>query len=100
MKRILSFFTLTVILITGSLQANEPSIWDGSSRNKGWYSETETEFTIMDADQLAGLAELVLSGITFEGSTITLINDIDLAEETWSPIGYFRSNGSNAAFKG
>ena len=60
-----------------------------------WYSESENEFTISSADQLAGLAQLVNEGNTFKGKTITLGAAIDLENREWTPIGY-----SGKAFKG
>ena len=55
-----------------------------------WYNEEDTTFTITTAAQLAGLAQLVDEGNTFEGKTILLGNDIDLkgdADNVWNPIG-------------
>ena len=65
-----------------------------------WYSTTMNSFTIGNADQLAGLAQIVnitASGITrdsFENKTITLTTDIDLSVYAgfegglgWKPIG-------------
>ena len=33
--------------------------WDGSASDTTWYTDTSTEFTISDAADLAGLAQLV-----------------------------------------
>ena len=61
-----------------------------------WYNETDTEFTLTTAAQLAGLAKLVNAekdtytgtGINFAGKTIKIGNDIDLSEHAWVPIGW------------
>lgn len=53
------------------------SVWDGTS-DTSWYNETDTEFTITTAQQLAGLAALVNSGKSFSDITIKLGADIDL----------------------
>ena len=52
-----------------------------------WYNETDKEFTITTADQLAGIASLVSSYKYLDGVTITLGNDIDLENQAWTPIG-------------
>ena len=52
-----------------------------------WYNDTDTEFTIDTATQLAGLAELVNSGNDFRGKTVNLGADIDLLNIEWIPIG-------------
>ena len=76
--------------------------WDGTV-DTSWYNETDTEFELSTAEQLAGLAELVDAGNTFEGKTIKLTGDIDLYKEgaddpiSFEPIGCF---SANTAFKG
>lgn len=79
--------------------------WDGSA-DKSWYvgHETDTEYHITTAEQLAGLAELTNIGIdtgastgnTFENKIIYLDCDLDLGNYPWTPItnrnvddGYF-----------
>ena len=58
-----------------------------------WYYDNTgaASFTISDADELAGLAQLVNSGINFSGKTITQTVNIDLsayaAGAGWTPIG-------------
>jgi len=63
-----------------------------------WYigNEFDLNYTITEAEELAGLAQLVNDGINFSGKTITLGGDIDLADyidassnpvEGWVPIG-------------
>ena len=54
--------------------------------NTSWYSESQNNFTISNAEQLAGLAKLVNNGIYFDGKTIVLTNDINLAGRKWTPI--------------
>ena len=53
-----------------------------------WYNDTDTEFTLTTAEQLAGLASLVNNGNDFKGKTVKLGADIDLSEYLWVPIGY------------
>ncbi|GHV40354.1 hypothetical protein FACS1894187_21240 [Synergistales bacterium] len=55
-----------------------------------WYSPYKTEFTISTAGQLAGLAQIVNGDGAlrdyFDGKTVTLTADIDLAGKEWTPI--------------
>ena len=53
-----------------------------------WYNETDTEFVIDTAAELAGLAKLVSDGTdTFAKKTIKLAADVDLSACIWTPIG-------------
>ena len=52
--------------------------WDGSTVDTSWYNNTNTEFTLTSAEQLAGFADLVNNGDTFAGKTIKLGSDVDL----------------------
>lgn len=99
---------LCVLLCVGMLPtmafaANQTDTWDGTA-DTSWYNETDTEFHIKTAEQLAGLAELTNIGIdtgastgnTFENKTIYLDCDLDLEAHPWTPItnrniddGYF-----------
>lgn len=80
-----------------------PDTWDGTY-DTTWYNDTDTTFTLNTAEQLAGLAELVDGGNTFEGKTILLSKDMDFYCEDASgepiclqPIGSYRND---KAFKG
>ncbi|GEM_PF-3126500 len=52
-----------------------------------WYNNIEKTFEIGTEAQLIGMMELVYGGIDFEGITITLTDDIDVASIVWNPIG-------------
>lgn len=67
--------------------------WDGTA-DTSWYNGTDTEFTIYTAEQLAGLAELVDDGNTFEGKTVKLGTDVDLNSLLFEPIGSYRQDKS------
>ena len=58
--------------------------WDGTA-DTSWYNDTDAEFVIMTAEQLAGLAELVNGGNTFDGKTVKLGKDISLYCEDTTP---------------
>ena len=77
--------------------------WDGTA-DTSWYNDTNTVFFLSSAEQLAGLADLVDGGNTFENKTIALDSDVDLYVEdengepiSFEPIGSF---SDNLAFKG
>jgi len=65
--------------------------------SSSWYDENATEYHIKTHSDLIGFAELVDSGVTFEGKTVYLDNDIDLKNELFNPIGSYRHDKS---FKG
>ena len=56
---------------------SEEDHWDGTV-DTSWYNDTDTEFVLTTAEQLAGLAELVDGGNSFEGKTVKLGNNICL----------------------
>lgn len=73
--------------------------WDGTA-DISWYDESRSEFELTSAQQLAGLAQLVNGGNSFENKRINLGADIHLNEiddfaaweyippkNTWTPIG-------------
>ena len=71
--------------------------WDGTA-DTSWYNETDTEFLIMTAEQLAGFADLVDGGNTFAGKTVKLGANIDLSAATtdagevyFDPIGSYKN---------
>ena len=51
------------------------------------YDSAQDEFTLSTAETLAGLAQLVADGNSFEGKTINIGADIDLDGNLWFPIG-------------
>ena len=91
---------------TGSYEIQDPYVepvdpWQGDE-DTSWYSEERTEFTLDSPEQLAGLAQLVNDGNTFEGKTIRLgkdlfFNEVDSAQYAWTPIA---SEDSGVEFEG
>ena len=83
----------------GVIAEHSVDTWDGTA-DTSWYNDTDTEFVIATAEQLAGLAELVDGGNTFAGKTIKLGVDVDLyhlAEGAtdptcFDPIGSYRKD--------
>ncbi len=72
------------------------SSWDGTS-DSSWYNDTDTEFVITTPEQLAGFADLVDGGNTFEGKIVKLGRNIDLNNNNFKPIGDAKDG---KAFKG
>ena len=77
----------------------EADIWDGAS-DTSWYNDNDTEFTLATAEQFAGFRDLVDGGYTFEGKTVKLGVDIDLADKNFNPIGYGYVDKGGYAFMG
>lgn len=74
-----------------------PGVYDS-----GWYGDGSADtYTISTAAQLAGLAELVNSGINFQNKTVKLATSIDLSPNLWTPIGTAdMDNGTMQPFSG
>ena len=95
-KKVLSFLLTLCLAMTFAPMAafaegTSVGNWDGSA-DTSWYvdHETDTEYHITTAEQLAGLAQLVNAdpGTTnFAGKTIYLENDLDLSGHEWISIG-------------
>lgn len=62
--------------------------WDGTA-DTSWYNDTDTEFGIKTAEELAGFAQLANAGNNFSGKTINVLNDISLSGKTWTTIKSF-----------
>ncbi len=61
---------------------------DNAVTESDWYGDgSATEFSIATAAELADFAAKVNSGVSFQGKTVTLMADIDLAGINWTPIG-------------
>ena len=75
---------------------NGEKTW-GDFANTSWYTEADanaTEYHIATVEELAGLAKLINeqdNSVMFEGKTVYLDNDLDLAGYEWISIG----NGLN-----
>ena len=75
--------------------SREDSItWNGTA-DTSWYDNDITNgnvYTLANAEQLAGLAKLVNSGVSFSGQTINLSANVDLDNQAWTPIGNSTTN--------
>ena len=82
---------MALVPMTAFAEGTSVDNWDGST-DTSWYvgHETDTEYHITTAEQLAGLAQLVNAapGTTnFAGKTFYLENDLDLSGHEWISIG-------------
>ncbi len=80
---------LTIAVVSFSeitLVANTDNPWDGAA-DTTWYSESNSDFTIRNAQQLAGFAQIVANGTDFTGKTVKLAADISLKDNAFYPIG-------------
>lgn len=75
------------IITTVEAQNYPTDSWRDNAQTT-WYNESDTEFNISTAEQLAGLSKLVEQGNNFIDKTINIVSDIDLDNYLWIPIGY------------
>ena len=79
--------------------------WNGEA-DTTWYDAEKDYFEIFNANQLAGLGELVDGGVNFYGKTVKMCMDVNLFGEDdkkmlFNPIGYgYKHQGSKAYFAG
>ena len=109
MKRFFILAVMSFVILMGlmpTLQAQ--TVWDGTA-DITWYDASQTSFDISTPEQLAGVAQLVNSGTSFNGKTLNLTADIWLnstgdSTNNWTPIGggspTSESPSTGNAFKG
>ena len=78
--------------------------WEGETDvDTDWYTDypSATTYTLKNESELAGLAKLVNEGTdTFAGKTIYLGQDMNLADNAWTPIGGYGSGSFEGTFDG
>lgn len=52
-----------------------------------WYDAAKTTYTLKNISQIAGLGDLVASGVDFAGKTVTLAGDVNGRNTSITPIG-------------
>lgn len=97
-KKILSVI-LSVILVLGSCITVIADDIVTVVPDTDWYNDTDTQFTLTDAADLYGFAQLVNSGNTFSGKTVKLGESVDLKNQEWTPIGT-KANSFKGSFDG
>ena len=91
MKKILSFLLALLVFGFAAAPVSAQTIWDGTA-DVSWYIADQTSFDISTPEQLAGVAQLVNSGTSFNGKTLNLTGDLWLnstgdSTNNWVPIG-------------
>lgn len=79
------------------LQRFTADVWNGSPASS-FSTSSENSITITSAAELALLAQNVNNGTTYKDYTITLNTDLDLNNQSWTPIS--TNTDSNNMFKG
>lgn len=74
-------FAMLTVIMPSSISVK------ASAENWGQDYDTAKTFSIADKDELLAFRDMVNSGKSFSGKTVTLQADIDLASEEWIPIG-------------
>ena len=88
MKKSLLILTVSLLFVTAkSFAQTPPTTFWADEATTAWYSESQNEFTLSTAEELAGLAALVDGGNDFANKTVLIDADIDLGEHLWLPIG-------------
>ena len=93
---------LTLLPMAAFAEDAAPDAWDGTA-DTSWYvgHELDTEYHITTAEQLAGLAEVINTEnapVSFEGKTVYLDNDLDLAGHEWISIGNGLAQQNNTQY--
>ncbi|HJJ48372.1 MAG TPA: InlB B-repeat-containing protein, partial [Methanocorpusculum sp.] len=99
--RILCASILILLICAGLFAGAGAAKWDGKSIDTSWYYGHSSPYHITTEAQLAGLTRLVNDNVdSFERKTIYLDNDLDLDNQPWSPIGYYKTELNSKSFKG
>ena len=101
MKKILFFLSMAILFVTAHMHAQTlPTTFWSTVANTDWYNDTDNEFTLTTAEELAGLSAIVAGGNDFSGKTAILANDIDLGEHLWKAIGPDNDHHFSGSFDG
>ena len=90
------------IFAEGPVAQNAANVWDGSVANGfGGGSGTQADpYLIYTGAELAYLASKTNGGTTYSGKYFKLMNDIDLNNINWTPIGRIESTPFSGTFDG
>ena len=104
MKKALLLMLTLLTLGFVAAPVSAQTVWDGTA-DITWYDASQTSFDISTPEQLAGVAQLVNSGTSFNGMTLNLVADIWLnstgdSTNNWVPIGGSATATSEAQSSG
>ena len=89
---VLLALAMTLSILPATALADEPEPVVAAAWGEDY--ESATEFTISTKEELLAFAGKVNSGSNFSGKTVTLMNNIDLGNDTWTPIGTINPNAT------
>lgn len=87
MKKLQIFLVLLLASTTFAQAQTYPTTFWSDLADTSWYNSSQDEFTISTAEELAGVAQLVIGGNTFLNKTFIIDADINLDGNLWTPIG-------------
>ena len=86
--RICAWLTISFLLFFASMNCVAATWIEYGNYDISWYSTSKKNFSLKNAQEVAGLSYLVNNKITsFKGCTFQLENDISLYGKDWIPIG-------------
>ena len=105
MKKLYLFSMICLAALFGFVpKAQAQTVWNGTA-DISWYDASQSTFDISTPEQLAGVAQLVNSGTSFNGMTLNLTADLWLnstgsTANNWTPIGGSETPTSESASSG
>ena len=101
MNKRLLFLVISLLFLTANSYAQTfPTTFWSAVSNTDWYNDTDQEFTLTTAEELAGFSAIVAAGNNFSGKTALLASDIDLGEHLWTAIGTDNDHQFSGSFDG
>ena len=80
-----NYTNVSIEIVNEIIQAGSIDTWDGSTITA--ITESNNTYEVYTGAQLAWIAQQVNGGNNFSGKTVTLMKDIDLSNQEWTPIG-------------
>ena len=80
-----NYANVSIEIVNEIIQAGSIDTWDGSTITA--ITESNNTYEVYTGAQLAWIAQQVNGGNNFSGKTVTLMKDIDLSNQEWTPIG-------------
>ncbi|MBP1543428.1 MAG: hypothetical protein J6A16_04970 [Oscillospiraceae bacterium] len=96
-KLVVVLIMTVMACVPASAEQDASAVWSGAA-DMSWYDEEVTEFTLYTAEQLAGLAQLVNDGNSFNGRTVRLGCDIRLNSGSFNEYGAYDGDKSSANY--
>lgn len=75
------------VSLDGEISLSQEDVWNGEDVKPVTAESDGSTYLISNGAELAWFRDQVNSGIDFSGKTVKLTSDINLGNETWTPIG-------------